>query len=200
MHTALFPGIPMLSILAAALPRQAAPAPVAAPVATPAPCARCNGSGRFVGRNGRELGNCFTCTGSGKGKAAAVPAASVAVDDGALRAAFDRAQVGRLRAPRITLGSITVKPAKASSSNPGALYVTEGETYLGKVLAGRFQRSAACSAEQADTVAALMADPKGTAEAYGKETGVCCICRLTLTDPDSISRGIGPICASKFGF
>lgn len=34
----------------------------------------------------------------------------------------------------------------------------------------------------------------------GKQTGVCGICTRTLTDPESIAAGIGPICAAKFGF
>lgn len=33
---------------------------------------------------------------------------------------------------------------------------------------------------------------------YGKETGVCGVCGITLTNPESIALGIGPICRSKF--
>lgn len=36
------------------------------------------------------------------------------------------------------------------------------------------------------------------AKAYGMETGTCMMCARTLTNPDSIKAGIGPICASKF--
>lgn len=36
------------------------------------------------------------------------------------------------------------------------------------------------------------------AKAYGAENGVCCRCGATLTNPDSIEAGIGPICAGKF--
>lgn len=36
------------------------------------------------------------------------------------------------------------------------------------------------------------------AKAYGAENGVCCRCGATLTNPDSIKAGIGPICAGKF--
>ena len=35
-----------------------------------------------------------------------------------------------------------------------------------------------------------------TAKRYGRETGQCCCCARTLTNPDSIAAGIGPICAS----
>lgn len=37
-----------------------------------------------------------------------------------------------------------------------------------------------------------------SAKQYGLETGVCCNCGATLTDPNSIAAGIGPICASRF--
>jgi hypothetical protein len=36
------------------------------------------------------------------------------------------------------------------------------------------------------------------AEAFGAEFGICMICGALLTNPDSIARGIGPICAGKF--
>lgn len=34
---------------------------------------------------------------------------------------------------------------------------------------------------------------------YGRVTGVCGVCGRTLTDPESIEAGIGPVCASKVG-
>lgn len=36
--------------------------------------------------------------------------------------------------------------------------------------------------------------------AYAKATGKCGVCHKTLTDPESIAAGIGPICAKKYGF
>ena len=177
---------------------------VAPPVAASfSACGRCNGGGQFIGRNGRALGPCFACQGSGRIARRAAPAldAATAVSDEELRAAFDRAAAAGLRFPRITLGEVVIKPAKATGKNPGALYVsTEGDTYLGKIVAGRFQRASACSPEQAQRVAELVGDPKAAIEAYGRETGVCAICNLTLTNPESIERGIGPICAEKWGF
>jgi hypothetical protein len=36
------------------------------------------------------------------------------------------------------------------------------------------------------------------AQAYGLKFGICMCCGATLTDPNSIAAGIGPICATKF--
>lgn len=47
-------------------------------------------------------------------------------------------------------------------------------------------------------VETLASDPKAAAIAFGKKTGACCICGRTLTDPESVKAGIGPICAAKF--
>lgn len=47
----------------------------------------------------------------------------------------------------------------------------------------------------------LTADAKMTLEqasAFGHAFGRCCCCGATLTNPDSIERGIGPICAGRF--
>lgn len=35
------------------------------------------------------------------------------------------------------------------------------------------------------------------ASAFGIRTGTCAICARTLTDPESIARGIGPVCVSR---
>ncbi|MEC3995034.1 DUF6011 domain-containing protein [Actinacidiphila sp. DG2A-62] len=35
------------------------------------------------------------------------------------------------------------------------------------------------------------------AKAYSRRIGACCVCGKTLTDPASIERGIGPVCADK---
>lgn len=123
-----------------------------------------------------------------------------------LKAAFDHAarvaaEKGRgLRGARITIGGMVISPAKATSSNPGALYVKAGGEYLGKVQAGRFFAARECGAEQSAKVLAFIADPKAAAIAYGQETGVCCICNAALTNKESVEAGIGPICASNMGW
>ena len=133
------------------------------------------------------------------------PAADAAGVD-RLKKAFDtaianaRAKGRGLKAPRITIGGVVISPAGEHSKNPGALYVKDGQTYLGKIAAGRFLASRDCSQEQETKVLAFVADPKAAAIAYGKETGVCCICNATLTNKDSIENGIGPICSQRFGW
>lgn len=137
----------------------------------------------------------------------AAPAVDTAGVD-RLKAAFDKAIAyaqakgkGRdLKNPRITIGAMVISPAKATSTNPGALYVKAGGQYLGKIAAGKFFASRECSDDQRAKVLAFLSDPKAAAEAYGIETGMCCICNATLTNKASIERGIGPICADKFGW
>jgi len=122
-----------------------------------------------------------------------------------LKLAFDTAVAKsnakglNLRMPRITIGSMVISPAKANSKNPGALYVKSDGQYLGKINQGRFFAARECSAEQETKVLAFVADPKAAAEAYGMETGTCCICNAELKS-EWKHRGIGPICAKKFGW
>lgn len=47
---------------------------------------------------------------------------------------------------------------------------------------------------------AIVADPEKAASDYGHEIGKCGICSRTLTNPESIAKGIGPICAGKAGW
>lgn len=49
-------------------------------------------------------------------------------------------------------------------------------------------------------ILACAADPLNAAIAYGKRYGKCSVCARTLTDPESIDRGIGPVCAERFGW
>jgi hypothetical protein len=121
-----------------------------------------------------------------------------------LKAAFDQAIAysaakGLKRQPKITLGGMVISPAKAASKNPGALYVKENGAYLGKVADGRFYAARECGPAQQAKVLEFIANPKQASEVYGRETGICCICAATLTSEWKL-RGIGPICAEKFGW
>lgn len=118
-----------------------------------------------------------------------------------LIAAFETAKAAGLKNPKVRVGETQFSCAKATSANAGCLYVKSGETYLGKVTpAGKFFASRDCTAEQAAEVARVLIDPMGEAVAHGKRTGSCAICARELTDPVSIERGIGPICAERFGW
>lgn len=123
-----------------------------------------------------------------------------------LKISFDKAiavarSKGRgLKMPKITIGSVVISPAKETSTNPGALYIKDAGEYIGKITSGRFFGTRECRPDQEKRILAFVADPKAAAEAYGIETGVCCICNAELTNKVSIARGIGPICAENFGW
>jgi hypothetical protein len=191
--TALVPPPPRQGPLR--LQRLCPPAPLAAMFE---PCFKCKGSGKFIGYTGRELGECFTCKGAGKLRTrAAQEAAAVVVQDDALRATFDKLLASGLKRVKLRMQGFEVKPAKAGGKNDGALYVKQGETYLGKVIGGKFLKMDCCTPETAGKVAALMADPMAAIKATGQEVGNCAVCGLELTDPVSIEIGIGPICLKR---
>jgi hypothetical protein len=114
--------------------------------------------------------------------------------------AFAKAQAAGIKRPKLRLGVFTFSPAPATGVNAGAVYVKEGEIYLGKVLGGRLFAAAACTVDQESQIVAVGQDPLSAAIAYGKEFGKCSVCARTLSDPESIARGIGPVCADRFGW
>jgi hypothetical protein len=134
--------------------------------------------------------------------AAAAESSAASVDVARLEAAFAKAKASGLKWPKIVLNGIRISPAGERSRNPGALYVVDRamDLYLGKVQDGKFYASRDCREDQRIEVVSLMADPMGHAEAFGKLTGNCCICSRELTDPMSVARGIGPVCAERFGW
>jgi hypothetical protein len=118
-----------------------------------------------------------------------------------IMAAFAAAKASGLKAPKLRVAGLVIKPAKAESANAGFLYVMAGgDLYLGKISPeGRFLRSAACRDEDEAKLLEIAADPLAAAVAYGKETGTCSCCGLELTNKLSIELGIGPICRAKWG-
>jgi hypothetical protein len=44
----------------------------------------------------------------------------------------------------------------------------------------------------------ILADPRAASAAYGRLVGRCGVCGRPLEDPESVERGIRPVCADKF--
>lgn len=121
--------------------------------------------------------------------------------------AFAKAKLAGVRYPALRLGAYEFSPAGETSRNPGGIYVkTLKESgglpgvYLGKVINGAFMRSRDCTPAQQDEIVAISRDPKAAALAFGKRFGRCSVCNRPLTDPASVERSIGPVCAAKYGF
>lgn len=142
--------------------------------------------------------------------------AAPTVDVSKLEAAF---QVAREKAERagqmgvwikpISLHSgdkatgVTVKfsPGSIGSKWEGMIFAKNGEgKKLGFVKDGKFQRNFVCEDAEAAAVLDCASDPAKAAVAFGKAWSVCGICHKTLTNDGSIERGIGPICAARFGW
>lgn len=123
----------------------------------------------------------------------------------ALFNAFEAAK--RKGAKRLTLRfeGVNVKPNRDLT----ALWVTsqtekeEGNYGLQPKYLGKVTRSALDSRLSDDVKEVILQasnDPLTAAIRYGKVSGECSCCGRELTDPQSIERGIGPICADKFGW
>lgn len=127
-------------------------------------------------------------------------ASAPAADVGPVVECLQKAVDNGLKAPKIRLGKYRFSLAKPDSKNPGAIYVKDkGGEYLGKIQMGRLQLMPRYR-DQEEEVLKVTADPVNQAIAYGKEYGVCALCGRDLSDPISVERGIGPICAERFGF
>lgn len=125
------------------------------------------------------------------------------VSAGPLLVALQRAKDRGLKRPKIRLGAVVLSLAPTSGNNPGAIYVKRrgGDgAYLGKVLGNRFLSVRGCTESDAAEVARTLENPQAAAEAHGLQSGECAICGRELTDPVSVARGIGPICAENFGW
>ena len=135
-----------------------------------------------------------------KAAASATRAAnSGSVDCAQIESLFATARGNGLKRLAFVAGDLKISPAKETSRNAGALYVTRGGEYQGKVAGGRFLAVGGALSDTLPRLLELAADPANVARFYGRETGVCCCCGRELTDPESVAAGIGPICAGNWG-
>jgi TorA maturation chaperone TorD len=119
-----------------------------------------------------------------------------------IRAGFDSA-VRHLKRPKLRIADIQFSLAPATGRNVGCIYVVRAsdDTYLGKITQDdKFITSRDCTAADSETVARVAADPAAAATAHGHEFGNCSCCGRELTNPESVARGIGPICAERWGW
>ena len=114
--------------------------------------------------------------------------------------AFARAVEAGLHRPRLVLQGFKISRAPQTGANAGALYAKENGVYLGKFAQGKFMRSRDCDETTAAKLVEIATDPRKAALAHGLATGQCAVCARELTDPVSVARGIGPICAARFGW
>lgn len=124
-----------------------------------------------------------------------------------VEAAFAKAKAAGIQWPKLRMGGFVFSPAGENSANAGAIYIKTRQpsgdlpgVYMGKVLGGKLFTSRDCDKAAEAEILAIAADPKAAAVAYGKKFGKCSVCNRDLTDAESVERGIGPICAERYGF
>ena len=136
-------------------------------------------------------------------KVAPLTVAATTVDLRPIKAMFDSAVASGYKVPKYRANGLEITRAPDGGKNPGALYVRADDVdiYYGKVLGVTFEpaRSAPDHGVEAK-LALIAANPFEAAVAYGRRTGRCACCGRLLTDPESIDRGIGPVCATRWGF
>lgn len=147
--------------------------------------------------------------------------AEVDIDLSAIRAMFESAVDKGHKKPRYKAEGLVLSRAPDSGRNPGAIYVkNDADVYGGKIVGTTFSPSrealaddfasydytdedgqvVTVSRDAAEALKVIAADPHEAAVKHGRRTGNCAICSRQLTKGESIDRGIGPICAAKYGF
>jgi hypothetical protein len=128
-------------------------------------------------------------------------AAEVTVDLSVIEGMFDTAKGNGLKRPTYRAEGLVINAAPAHGANAGALYVKGADgVYYGKIVGRVFKPTwDGRQAEAAGKLLAIAANPLEAAVRYGRLTNACSCCGRDLTDPVSVARGIGPICAEKWG-
>lgn len=114
---------------------------------------------------------------------------------------------------KVMVAEFTFSLAPAHGNNPGAIYVKDRGQYIGKIAAGEAtfrpvrdfdqSRLQALREVMANPGEAVRADAARRAKLLAEDRELevpCGCCGILLTDPVSRARGIGPICAGKWGF
>ena len=133
------------------------------------------------------------------------------VDAGKIEAAFATAKARAAREGAVGIWThplklraqahdLTFTPGSEGSRWAGMIFVRQGETKLGAIEAGVFKPRFECDDATKAAIIEACEDPAQAAVAFGKAWGVCSVCNRVLTNDELIARGIGPICAEKFGW
>ena len=121
----------------------------------------------------------------------------VSIDLSNVKKIFDKAHEA-IKSPKFRVDNMVLSRAPDSGVNAGAIYVKVNGEYAGKVTGGYWLP---CRAPEGtlEKLQEIAKDPLGSAVAYGKRTGNCSACGRDLTNHGSIEKGIGPICAERWG-
>jgi hypothetical protein len=65
---------------------------------------------------------------------------------------------------------------------------------------GQYQKAQMSREDRMVVMKRLEADPDQAMTDYGLQSGVCGKCHSPLTNPESLARGIGPVCLRKLGW
>lgn len=136
-------------------------------------------------------------------RAKEIEASKVEVDLTSIHDMFETARQSKLKYTKYRAEGLVLSPASPNSRNAGAIYVVRigDEQYLGKVLESTFHPIVrACTDDDKAALLRIAEDPKESAIRWGRKTGRCSCCGRELTNAASIEAGIGPICATKWGF
>jgi hypothetical protein len=95
---------------------------------------------------------------------------------------------------------LRVKHPGKDSSYHGWVFVDDGAAYGSNQKYGSQRPGGKYQGKVQEQLRAILADPYAAQVAYGKLTGVCGHCGRPLEDAESVARGIGPVCAAKYGY
>tara|TARA_R110002096_G_scaffold112327_1_gene244847 strand:- start:2225 stop:2917 length:693 start_codon:yes stop_codon:yes gene_type:complete len=104
-----------------------------------------------------------------------------------------------IKTPKFRFEDLVISRAPDAGANAGALYVKVDGEYMGKVKEGKFFGIRFTPEDTLSKLQKIAESPLSAAVAYGRRTGACACCGRELTVHASIERGIGPICAERFG-
>jgi hypothetical protein len=114
---------------------------------------------------------------------------------------------------KVMIAEFTFSLAPDHGNNPGAIYVKDRGQYVGKIArdASSFRPARDFDQSRLPALQEVMANPGEAVRADAERRAKmllddptlsipCGCCGIMLTNPESIRRGIGPICAGKWGF
>lgn len=117
------------------------------------------------------------------------------------------AQLNGIDNPKIRLPGLVLTLAKPTSSNPDYIYIKtpyidNHSHYLGKISPEGTLHLVSSPAETDYTslLEEALNSPLTATRAFGLRTGICSCCGRTLTNPLSVSLGIGPVCRGYYGW
>ena len=151
----------------------------------------------------KQMAACVKCVEASKARQEARQKAEAAAPAVSVEAIVETLRTARLSLKRPKLRMLHADQTfEAGMDDEGVIFlsVTDPKVCVAVIKDGKAFKTRKATQAEFELALEAVQNPKAAGDAFGRKFGHCCCCGRELTAEGSVEAGIGPICATKWGF